>query len=353
MGKTIVGTAISFCFAVVLGTALLAHGASATDPNFEKIKGGLYEKAKQEGALVVYSVWDVEHLVKMTDAFSKRFPGIKTTYWQGRNPEIVTRTLTEFRGGQASVDVILSDNAPPVLRAAGALTPYETVQKQQLIIHDPTIPVVSLQIQALTYNTKKIKGPDLPKTWEDVANPKYKKMVALDDPMRAGPLSTMLATLKDNWKDDARWTNFVKGLKALEVPVHKSTSAMFRLVIAGEYAICMPALLHDVIHEKERGTPIDYVTSAPPIVFPRQAGLYIKSPHPNAGKLFAEWLITPDGQSVIDSLGRETARKGAPSKTSIDRAFPKGTQALSPKDKLYLEDPKKWLDTNVQPVWGS
>jgi iron(III) transport system substrate-binding protein len=163
----------------------------------------------------------------------------------------------------------------------------------------------------------------------------------------------MLATLKDNWKDDARWTNFVKGLKALEVPVHKSTSAMFRLVIAGEYAICMPALLHDVIHEKERGTPIDYVTAAPPVVFPRQAGLYVKSPHPNAGKLFAEWLITPDGQSVIDSLGRETARKGAPSKTSIDRAFPKGTQALSPHDKSFLEDPKKWLDSNVKPIWGS
>ena len=102
------------------------------------------------------------------------------------------------------MDVILSDNAPPVLRAAGAIQPYETVQKNALVVHGPTIPVVSLQIQALGYNTKRLKAEELPKTWEDVANPKYKGIVALDDPMRAGPLSTMLATLKGVWKDDAR-----------------------------------------------------------------------------------------------------------------------------------------------------
>lgn len=334
---------------MALGSNALA--AAATDENFNKISGGLYEKAKQEGGLIVYSVWDVEHIVKILDAFSKRYPGIKTNYWQGRNPEIVTRVLTEFQGGRASVDVILSDNAPPVLRAAGAIQPYETVQKDALIIHDPTIPVVSLQIQALAYNTKKMKAEDLPKTWEDIANPKYKGVVALDDPMRAGPLSSMLAGLKTFWKDDARWTRFVKGLKALNVPIHKSTSAMFRLVIAGEYTVAMPALLHDVVHEMGRGTPINFVKTAPPVVFPRQAGIYIKAPHLNTAKLFAEWLITPEGQAAIDSVGREVSRKGVPSKTSIDTVFPAGTKAIPVQDKLFLEDPKKWLDTNVKPVW--
>jgi len=354
MAKRISMVAVVTALSAVMalgGDALAA--AAATDENFNKISGGLYEKAKQEGGLVVYTVWDVEHIVKILDAFSKRFAGIKTTYWQGRNPEIVARVLTEHQGGRATVDVILSDNAPPVLRAAGAIQPYETVQKDSLILHDPTIPVVSLQIQALTYNTKKIKREDLPKTWEDVANPKYKGLVALDDPMRAGPLSSMLAGLKTLWKDDARWTRFVKGLKALNVPVHKSTSAMMRLVVAGEYAIAMPALLHDVVYEMGKGTPINFVASAPPVVFPRNAGLYIKAPHPNAAKLFAEWLITPEGQAAIDSLGREVSRKGVPSKTSIETIFPAGTKAVPVTDKLFLEDPKKWLDTNVKPVWGS
>ena len=149
-------------------------GASASNATanaakaFEKVSAELYPKAKQEGNLIIYSVWDVEHLRVITDAFVKKYPGIKTTYWQGRNPEIVTRVLTEFQGGQASVDSILSDNAPAVLRAAGAMASYETVQKDVLVLHDPTIPTVSLQVQALTYNTKKINLETCPragKTW--------------------------------------------------------------------------------------------------------------------------------------------------------------------------------------------
>ncbi len=318
---------------------------------FERVSKELYPKAKQEGNLIVYSVWDVDHLRAITDGFMKRYPGIKATYWQARNPEIVTRALTEFQGGQSSVDVILSDNAPPVLRAAGAMADYETVQKEVLYLHDPTLPTVSLQIQALTYNTKKIKPADLPKSWEDVANPKYKGLIALDDPMRAGPLSSMLAALKTQWNNDARFKKFLSGLKALNVPVHKSTSAMFRLVVAGEYAICMPALLHDVIHDKEKGTPVDYVKSVPPVVFPRQAGLYGKAPNPNAARLFAEWLISNEGQKAIDALGRESSRNDFKSKTAIETAFPKGTKPLPVTDKLFLEDPKKWLDVNVKPIW--
>ena len=141
-----------------------ANATAAAKKAFEKVSAELYPKAKQEGNLIVYSVWDVEHLRVITDAFMKRYPGIKATYWQGRNPEIVTRVLTEFQGGQASFDVVLSDNAPPVIRAAGGIMPYETVQKDVLYLHDPTLPTVSLQIQALAFNTKKMKPADLPKS---------------------------------------------------------------------------------------------------------------------------------------------------------------------------------------------
>ena len=67
---------------------------------FEKLSKELYPKAKQEGSLVVYTVWDVDDIKAILDAFMKRYPGINAIYWQARNPEIVTRVLTEFRGGQ-------------------------------------------------------------------------------------------------------------------------------------------------------------------------------------------------------------------------------------------------------------
>ncbi len=126
---------------------------------------------------------------------------------------------------------------------------------------------------------------------------------------------------------------------------------MFRLVIAGEYSICMPALLHDVIEEMHKGTPVGYVKSVPPVVFPRTAAIYAKAPHPNAAKLFAEWLISEEGQRSLDSVGRETSRTDFKSKTSIESAYPKGTNPIPVTDKLFLEDPKKWLETYVKPVW--
>lgn len=335
---------------VTVSLLLLPWIANAQDP-FDKVSKELYPRARREGSLVVYTVWDVEHIVAIFKEFSKRYPEIKSTYWQARNPEIVTRVLTELRAGKASVDVILSDNAPPVLRAAGGILPYETVQKDLLVMHDPTMPVVSLQTQVLAYNTKKMKPEDLPKTWEDVASPKYRGMVALDDPMRAGPLSTQLAALKGFWKDDERWARYVKGLKALKVPVHRSTSAMFRLVIAGEYAIAQPALMHDVLNEKPKGTPVDLVRTAPPIVFGRYAAIYAKAPHPSAAKLFAEWLVSTEGQAALDAVGRETVRKGFPGKASIEAAFPAGTKPIGVEDRGFLEDPKKWLDVHVAPLW--
>jgi len=213
------------------------------------------------------------------------------------------------------------------------------------------MPLVSLQVQGLAYNTKKMKAEDLPKDWEDLTNPKYKRMVALDDPMRGSAMSTQLAAFKQHWKDDARWTRFIRGLKALEVPVHRSTGAMFRLLISGEYSLAEPALLNDLVREIEKGTPVDYVRSAPPIISPQYFAIYVKSPHPNAAKLLAEWMISPAGQAAIDSVGRPVSRKGIRSKTAIDTAWPPDIKPIGVTDRDYLENPKKWLDTYVKPIW--
>ena len=96
--------------------------------------------------------------------------------------------LTEFQGDQRTADVILSEGAPVVLRPAGALEPYDTVQADSLLLHDPTLPTVSMQIMALSYNIKKFKTEDLPKSSEDVINPRYKGIV--------GKLTTSLAATR-------------------------------------------------------------------------------------------------------------------------------------------------------------
>jgi ABC-type Fe3+ transport system substrate-binding protein len=329
----------------------LAQGGSDTDPRFEKLAKDLYPKAKQEGALVVYTIWDIEHIKSILDVFNKRFPRHQYNVL-ARNP--VRDHCPDAHGvsrRSKTADVILSEGAPVVLRAAGAIEPYNTVQANSLILHDPQLPTVSLQIVALAYNTKKLKKEDLPKSWEDVINPKYKGMVALDDPLRAGPLSGMLAGLKEYWKNDAKWTGYIKGLKALNVTVHKSTSAMFRLLIAGEYSISMPALLHDVIEEKEKGSPVDFVKSAAPIISAQQLGIYGKAPHINGAKPFTEWMMTPEGQLAVSAVGRGSIAQRRQVQGVHRIRVGANVKPIPSVNKTYSEDPRKWLDANVKPVW--
>ena len=164
-------------------------------------------------------------------------------------------------------------------------------------------------------------------------------------------MSAQMAALREHWKDDAKFANFVKGLRALNVPVHRSTSAMLRLVVAGEYSIADAALFQDVLREKDRGSPLEYPRFIPPVVSPQYIGIYAKSPHPNAARLLAEWMLSPAGQAVFDSLGRTGSRKGFRGKASLEGAWPSDIKPIALADKGFLEDPKKWLDTYVKPLW--
>jgi hypothetical protein len=68
---------LSGVFALGLANRIaIAQPRPETDPRFEKLAKEFYPKAKQEGALVVYTVWDVDHIRALTAAFTKRFPGI-------------------------------------------------------------------------------------------------------------------------------------------------------------------------------------------------------------------------------------------------------------------------------------
>src|SRR5262245_39625498 len=107
----------SAVFALGLANRIaIAQARPESDPRFEKIAKEFYPKAKQEGALVVYTVWDVDHIRALAAAFSKRFPGINTSYWQATRSEVTSRTLTEYRANQTTDHAILTE-APVVVNA--------------------------------------------------------------------------------------------------------------------------------------------------------------------------------------------------------------------------------------------
>jgi iron(III) transport system substrate-binding protein len=315
-------------------------------------EGALYQKAKQEGSVVMYSIWDVPDLNAMAQGFQKRYPGIQTQFISLRNPEIVTRVGEEFNAQKQTVDVIGSDSAPPNLYPLGAIEDYQTLQKDALVYNDPRMVVVSMQVQVIGYNTKLLDANNLPKSYEDLTNPKYAKQfpMALDNPLRGGPLTWMLIGLRDTWKDDAKWTGFVTGLRALNISTFQSTSQMARLLSAGEYAICVPCLTQDILSQKASGATVDFVPGLSPVVFPRFAAIYKYAPHPNAAKLLAEWLATSDSAPIWCSLSRTPARTNVPCSVAMEQMFPGGSGVIAVNPPA---DPGKYIDDNIRPLWGS
>jgi hypothetical protein len=65
---------------------------------------------------------------------------------------------------------------------------------------------------------------------------------------------------------------------------------------------------------------IEPYKSAAPVISAQQLGIYGRAPHINGAKLFAEWMITPEGQMAVSAVGREVSRKGVKSKASIEYA---------------------------------
>ena len=77
-----------------------ASATAAAAKAFEEVSAELYLKARQEGNLIIYSVWDVEHLKVTTEAFMKRYTGIKATYWASEvsilcSPIMLLRLFTQ------------------------------------------------------------------------------------------------------------------------------------------------------------------------------------------------------------------------------------------------------------------
>jgi iron(III) transport system substrate-binding protein len=328
----------------------VSQSSSFSVPQLYTGEAPLYQKAKQEGAVTMYAIWTTSEIGALAQAFQKRYPGITAQFMSLDDPTILTRVSQEFNAQKNTVDVIGSDSVPPILYSLGAIQDYQTVQKDALITNDPRMAVIGISVVGIAYNTKLIDQANLPKSYEDLTNPKYSKQfpLALDDPMRSGALTLMLVGLRDYWKDDVKWANFIKGLRALKVPTFQSSKQMGSLLSAGEYAICVPCYSQDIITRKTSGAPVDWVPGIPPVAYPRFAAIYKYAPHPNAAKLLAEWLASSDSAPVWCSMARSPARANTPCSAAVEQMFPSRTSVITVN---LPSDLSEFIDQHIKPNW--
>jgi iron(III) transport system substrate-binding protein len=290
----------------------------------------LYEKAKQEGEVVIWGPARSE-IEWIEPAFSKVFPGIKVPF-VGDN-DVFTRAIAEARGGRHQLDVMWTsinggilfstrDLAAKVDWKALGLKDAETAFNDQMLFANRALWIV-------TFDPEKLKAADLPDSWEGYLDPKFKdKMIANPFllPRLAGSLSLM-------WGEDKALDFARKLVNEQDIMLTRAPRETF--LKSGERLIALGEIDGTYRRQAKRGN-IYGVKVPEPVVFSQFGSMVMaNAPHPNAARLLAAWLATDEGKAArLEATGRleydrpdsELARRLAAGKISVIIETPENTK---------------------------
>jgi iron(III) transport system substrate-binding protein len=291
----------------------------------------LVERAKQEGALTWYTSLAPTESQPVADAFEKKY-GVKVELWRSQSERVVQRAVSEAKAGRHVVDVIAT-NGPEMesLAREQILTTYFTphaadlppasIPRHRLWLPD------RLQFFVVGYNTNLVKREELPKSLKGFADPKWKGKLALE----AGDAEWM-ATLVKKW-GEAEGMAFFRKLSELRPTVRKGHPLLAQLIAAGDIAVCLTAYSANIETLKRKGAPIDYAP-IDAVARPQGIGISKNAPRPAAALLFADFVLSEEGQRLYESMGRPPVNRKVKSKlTDFEHVYLDVVAVIDEADK--------------------
>lgn len=277
------------------------------------------EAAKKEGKFTWTSSIDKEPAEAVMAAFKKRYPDIQASYQEASEEARTVRTLTEFKAGRTQLDVVMG--------VGGFMAEYKDAKALTLLDDLPAykgyVPPfrdseggwagVRTQYWGIGANTTKVKEADLPRTWEDLTDPKWKGRIGMGDRPQL-----WAQQLWKTWGPE-KTTDFLKKLFANNPQRRKEgLDASANLLAAEEFDMYIPAAPYRIQGLAEKGAPVTWFSPEPLAVAVSELVLVQRSPSPNAARVFVNWFISREGQEVYSK-----ADNAAPAHPALrnDRAF--------------------------------
>jgi iron(III) transport system substrate-binding protein len=304
--------------AVALAAALLPAGAQVK-PNATAADVAAYDKpdreqkliegAKKEGELSIYTSAQSDDMGALVAAFEKKY-GVKVSVWRSSSEKVLQRAVQEARANRNTMD--LAETNGPELESLHREKLLQQVKSPYLA--DLIAPAIRphgewvgtrLNVFVQAYNAGLVKKSELPKSWEDLADPKWKGKLGIeqeDADWLAGEFQEM---------GEARASKVFKDIVANNgISVRKGHTLLTQLVVSGEIPLALTVYNYKAEQLKQRGAPIEWFSIGPAIARPNGIGVAKKAPHPHAAVLFYDFEIGPEGQKLL--AGREfvpTSRK--------------------------------------------
>jgi iron(III) transport system substrate-binding protein len=265
------------------------------------------EAAKKEGGLVFYTTMDIQNSKPLLDTFNKKYPFIRADLVRLGGTAMVSRIMTEAQAGANKFDVAvgISPSFTP-MRERNLIAPYISPEFANLYddLYDPKgyWSTVYLNTLVLGYNSKVISRNDLPKTYDDLLKPQYKQKFIIDIENY-----DVFVALSQEWGQEKAIAYFKRLAKQEPVFLRGNTNRA-NFVSVGERS--MTFVYAQVIERmKQTGAPVDWIPLEPVAVELNIAMLSAKATHPNAARLFVDYLISKDGQEFLKTFRRIGPRK--------------------------------------------
>ncbi len=343
-------TRASIAGALLLGvvmSAVLAIAPSAlaqrVDPSAVYLYKGadrdqrILDAARKEGTLTFYTSMQTPESGPLSAAFEKTY-GIKVNLWRATSDQVIQRSITEARANRNVMDVV-ETNAPEVeaLAREGVVAEYDSPHFKDF--PDWALPAhhkwtsARANLWLVAFNTNKVKREEIPSTYEGFTDPKWRGRIGIESTDQ----DWMYAVIQ--FLGEQRGMEMFRKLAALKPDMRVGHALLAELIAAGEVPLGLTVYSGNADSLKKKGAPIDAVPVEPIVGRPQALAVAARAPHPHAALLFADFVLSPDGQKLLNDLDRNPA-----SKTQ--------TTPLS-KYKYSMVDPMKWLDEAArwEKVW--
>jgi iron(III) transport system substrate-binding protein len=336
VAKTILAAALTW--------AGLSLAASAQAPQSD---AALYEAAKKDGTVVWYVGAPLEGMNAIAAQFEKLHPGIKIQLMRMVGVAQYQRFMDETGAKKYIADVLQNTDYPSMasLVEDGHIAEWKIPTSDRMPAEFRIGNYAYAQYtstNAIVYNVNKVTPEEvrmmMEKGWEAVLDPRFKGRFSVS-PMKCGVCYAPIHMFMDPKFKDRYGAEFLKKIAAQNPASYSEVLVALDRVVAGEQDFTISGWEASAATKWIDGAPIRWVFPKPTPIFGNSwLGVSAYAPHPNAARYFLSWLMSDEGQEVMQKVyGSQGTLRGI----ADDRPYTKESWYKAPVE-LYQVDWKRW-----------
>jgi ABC-type Fe3+ transport system substrate-binding protein len=306
MRRLIVFSLIVAGLLVLLPSNSRANTSEAIWKSLEKLPAAerekkLIEGARKEGEMVWYTNSGIENATRYIQAFRKKYAFINANFWRSKTRQVTQRILSEANAGRHLADVIKpSFDLLPNLLGKNVIGRYETPVRAILPAQakSPLYTNMNYAFRVFAFNPRKLSQKDVPKSWDELLNPKWKGEILFDE-SSVEEVTAMLGA----WGKE-KTVNYFTRLSQQQLLIRVGRDTTAQMMMAGEAPLAVTSYAYNIEGLRAKNAPIDWVAQdlIPALIYP--LSMARNAPHPYAGALFYDFMISEEGQRLIAQEGR-------------------------------------------------